>query len=269
MAEILYQDSLTVIEGDHRLYHNYLPPPVERSIPSDSRILAIQTQIITSDTKIVPFVVVTIQSDADIFSTTTQNILSSATIFSTTQKQILSDSRILQTAVKTILSNTAISLVHIQTILSNADIFRTQIGNILSDTDIKVTQTKTILSSAAIFGIQIRQIMSDTIIFKPLDLNCEVSFTKNSQKDFYIESEVIQVVPGVPFNVTIANVGSGDAVRIEWNGTSSFYNVYMVTLGPIYTRMNAYLIKDHFYVVGGLQEGIAYTFVVRGADGQG
>jgi hypothetical protein len=250
-----------------RRFEGIPPPPTVRATYSDSCIQGTTTQNILSDTSINPNN--TILSNAVIEATTTQDILSATNIKTTQQQLILSDTAIFGTVVKTALSNTKVVLTRVKTILSDADIFRTQTGNTLSDTNIKVTTTKTILSSTAVYGIQIRTIMSDTIIFQPLDLHCEVSFTKNSQKDFYIESEVIQVTPDVPFNVTIANAGSGDAVRIEWEGTSLFYNVYMVETGPVYTKMNAYLISNHFYVVGGLQEGVEYTFVVRGADGQG
>lgn len=239
------------------------------TIQSDTEILKVQTQDTTSDTTIVPLGVQTISSNADIEATTVQDIYSSAQIFKTQQVSILSDTDILKTTIQTKLSNALVVLTQVKTIFSNTDIFRTQTTTISSSTDIKVTQTKTTASNADIFGTTAQQIASDTIIFRPLDLNCEASFTKNSQKDFYIQSEVIYVIPDVPFNVMIANTGSGDAVRIEWDGTAPFYNVYMVTLGPTYIKMNAYLISSHFYVVGGLQENTAYTFMVRGANGQG
>jgi hypothetical protein len=236
---------------------------------SDSYVIVLNIKTINSDTDIAGITTKQILSNTDIQSITNQTIDSDSKVVNTSVETINSDSDIAGTTIQGIFSQTTIQSTTIQTVDSDSNIFGTSTENINSDTNILVINTKTILSDTKVVLTQTKIIDSDAIIFKPLDLSCTVSFTKNSQKDFYIESEVIQVTPDVPFNVTIANVGSGDAARIEWEGTSLFYNVYMVETGPVYTKMNAYLISDHFYVVGGLQESVEYTFVVRGADGQG
>jgi len=187
----------------------------------------------------------------------------------TTIRAIQSDAEISTATVRSIQSTADIAGTTIQTVPSDADIKNTTIQTISSIADIKKTATKTILSDAEIVFIRNKVVFSDAFILTPIDLQCQVGFEKNSLLDRFFEVEVIQVTPNVPFNVTIVNVGSGDNVRISWDGTASFFNVYRVDPGPVYTKMNSYLISDHFYVIGGLQEGITYTFVVRGADGQG
>ena len=254
-----------------------------KTISSNADIKNTTVQTKTSDATIKKISTTTILSDADIYGTTIKTISSSADIKNTTIKTIFSDAKIHIPTVQSILSDAVIKHITTQNILSDTDIAGTTVKTITSDADIKNTTTKTITSYADITAsiqrtitsncqivlTNIGTISSDAIILTPLDLDVEVSFTKNSQKDIDIQVEVIQVVPGIPFNVTALNVGSGDAVRIEWDGTASFFNVYMVGSGPTYTKVNAYLITDHFYVVGGLTEGVSYTFVVRGSDGQG
>lgn len=267
------------------------------SITSNTRILAVQTQTINSnttiqgttvrtilsDTQVVQTFANNINSDADIQGTTVRDIFSNTAIQGTTIQTILSDTRIVNTFTNNILSNAHILAIQTQNVNSDADIQGTTVRTILSDTLVTSTSTETIDSNTAIQGTTVRtvnsnaavsiayqyEIASQCIVVTPLILNCEVLFTKQTVKDKRFEVEVIQVTPGVPFNVAILNVGSGDSVRIEWDGTAPFFNVYRVDPGPTYVKVNPYLISDHFYVIGGLQESTAYTFVVRGANGQG
>lgn len=250
-----------------------------QTILSDADILATTTHTILSDAEVVLVSTQTITSDANISAIRT--ILSDADIEATTTRTILSDAEVVLVQTKTILSDANISAI--RNIFSDADIKATTTRTILSDAKIVLITTHTILSDAEVVKIHAHDITSDAIIaslvnqdifsqamvLTALDLDFEVAFTKDSILDRFFQVEVIQAVPGVPFNVTIQNVGNGDNLRIEWDGTATFFNVYRVDPGPVYVKMNPFLIKDHFYVVGGLQENVDYTFVVRGADGQG
>ena len=253
-----------------------------KSITSFTAVKSTTIQTEFSDARIVQTQTKTILSNSDIAGTTTKSISSNTDIAATTTKTINSDARIANLAIHTILStadvratssrsidaDTRIKNTTIQTILSNTNIKNTTNKAITSYADITSSIQKTILSNAEVVYTNSGSIGSDAIILTPLDLDIQVSFTKNSQKDVFIQVGVLQITPDVPYNVTITNVGNGDSLRIEWEGTSLFYNVYMVTAGPTYTRVNAYPISDEFYVVGGLQENVTYTFIVRGTDGR-
>ena len=227
------------------------------------------TQTILSDAQIAGTTTQTILSNANIFGTTTQTILSDANVVNTTTQTILSDAHISGTITQTILSDAKIFGTSTQTILSDADIVNTFSQTILSDAHIAGTVTQTILSDSEVVNTYTQTIFSSALIFQPYEVRCAVKYTKDSQKDVRTEVEVIQPVPSVPTFVTVINTGTGDSLRIEWQGTSLFYNVYRVDSGPTYVKLNNFLIQDKFYIVGGLNEGTTYTFVVRGADGEG
>jgi|GEM_PF-6825588 len=94
MAEILYQDFLVVVEGDHKLYSDYLPPPVAHSINSDARIWSQPTNSISCDAKIIGRTQETIDSDAHIKGVNSNSIDMSGHIYGTYSQDISSDANI-------------------------------------------------------------------------------------------------------------------------------------------------------------------------------
>jgi len=248
-----------------------------RTILSDSDIVNTTIQTIFSNSDITGTTTRTILSDTDIAGTTTQTIFSDSEVVSTSTQTILSDTNILVVQTKTVLSDTDIKAITTQTILSNTDIKVTTIQTVFSNTDILNTTTRTILSNSEVVVTTSVSITSETIILTPLDLYAEVEFTGTQSVDKNFEVEITQrtadqpanIPTSIPTNLVAVNTGQGDSIRLEWNGITTYYNVYRVDPGPAYIKLNIQLITDHFYVVGGLKEGVSYTFIVRGANAQG
>ena len=253
-----------------------------QTILSLADIMGTTVQTILSDTLVVNTFSNNIPSDADIFATVMRTILSDAAVAGTTTQTILSDAQVVNTSTVTILSDAHILAVLDADILSDAVIAGTTIQTILSDAAVNLVVQESILSDAVVAGTTIRtldsdsavvvtstaQIYSNAIVLVPLDLSCAVRFTAPATKDVLTEVEVTQTPPTIPTGLVVLNTGTGDSLRLEWTGTSSFYNVYRVDTGPVYVKLNNYLISDNFFVVGGLDEGVTYTFIVRGADGE-
>lgn len=213
------------------------------------------TQDLFSDATILVVSAASIFSDADIAGTTIQAIFSDADITASIQRTIISDADILATFSESIFSDAKVNIIVQQTVLSNADIEALVNRAVVSNAQVVLQFNPVLLSSA--------------LIFIPLVLYGEVSFVNDKLTDRYMEVEVVQVTPDVPTDVVLLNTGTGDSLKLVWEGVAKFYNVYRVDPGPVYVKLNNYLITDHFYVIGGLMTDVSYTFLVRGADGQG
>lgn len=228
-----------------------------------------EVKTIFSDTKVLSVVEQDILSDADVYGTVSEDILSDATVVETHEESILSDASVFAPTIRTILSDAMVLSVVSNPIFSDAIVKLVVSEDILSDVTVKVVESEDMLSDAKVIWQWSSNLGSDAIVFVPVDLKCEVKFTKSSLRDLNVETRVIQPTPSIPTGLTAVNAGTGDSVRLEWSGTSPFYNVYRVDPGPTYVKVNNFLVSDNFYVVGGLTEGVTYTFVVRGANGQG